>query len=152
MSNLKTRLSDQMKSSMKSGDKETLAFCRNLIAVVRKKEIDEKIEVDDAQLIKIVTTSLKQRQDSLEAFRTGNREDLIEKELKEIAFLKTYLPAQLSLTELEALVRAEISAVGATSSKDMGKVMGAVNSKIQGRADGKTVSQTVKSILESLSS
>lgn len=147
---LKAKLSDLMKTSMKSGDKDTLAFCRNLHAVIRKKEIDEKISVDDSQFIKIVTTSLKQRQDSLESFQAAKREDLIEKELKEIQFLKAFLPAQLSLQEIEQMVRGEIAAVGAKSIKDLGKVMGAIQGKIQGRADGKTVSQTVKSILESM--
>jgi len=152
MESLKAKLTEQMKTSMKSGDKDTLSFCRNLLAVVRKKEIDERLDIDDAQFIKIVTTSLKQRQDSLESFQAASRADLIEKELKEITFLKSFLPAQLSLSELQALIRAEITAVGATSVKDLGKVMGAINPKIQGRADGKTVSQTVKSMLESMNS
>ena len=147
MSTLKEKLSETIKSSMKSGDKQTLAFARNLYAAVRKKEIDEKITVDDAALQGLVSTSLKQRRDSVEQFKKGGRDDLVAQEEAEIVFLEQFLPPQLSETELRALVQEAVAQTGAKEPKDMGKVMGVLMPKIKGRADGKLVNEIVRSNL-----
>ncbi|MBC7386138.1 MAG: GatB/YqeY domain-containing protein [Cryobacterium sp.] len=144
---IKEKISELMKSSMKSGDKETLLYVRTLHAAVRKREIDDRVDLDDGGIQKIIGTMLKQRQDSIEQFRAGNREDLAIKEEAEAKFLKTFLPEQLSETEVKAFVAAAVAEVGATSMKDIGKVMPALLPKIAGRADGKLVNQLVKSAL-----
>ncbi len=147
MATIKENLSELMKSSMKSGDKETLGFVRTLHAAIRKKEIDDRIDLDDAGVQKIIQTALKQRQDSIDQFRAGNRMDLVEKEEKEASFLKRYLPEQMGEAEIRALVTEAISATGAASPKDMGKVMGYLMPKTTGKADGKLVNQIVKELL-----
>ncbi len=144
MTTLKERLSAQMKTSMKSGDKETLAYVRNLHAAVRKKEIDDRIDLDDAGVIKIVTAAAKQRQDSIDQFRQGGREDLVAKEEAELKFLQTFLPAQMDEAEVRSLVDWAISEAKATGPKDLGQVMKILLPKVQGRADGKWVNQLVR--------
>ncbi len=144
MATLKERLSEQMKTAMKSADKETLAFARNLHAAVRKKEIDDRIDLDDAGFIKIVTTSAKQRQDSIDQFRQGGREDLVAKEEAELKFLQSFLPAQMDEAEVRRLVDWAIAEAKATGPKDLGAVMKVLLPKVQGRADGKWVNQLVR--------
>jgi hypothetical protein len=144
MATLKERLSEQMKTAMKSADKETLAFARNLHAAVRKKEIDDRIDLDDAGFIKIVTTSAKQRQDSIDQFRQGGREDLVAKEEAELKFLQAFLPAQMDEAEVRRLVDWAIADAKATGPKDLGAVMKVLLPKVQGRADGKWVNQLVR--------
>lgn len=144
MPTIKERLTETMKSSMKSGDKDTLAFARNLLAAVKKKEIDERVELDDAGVAKIIQTSLKQRQDSIEQFRAGGREDLATKEEAEARFLKAFLPEQMSEAEVRALVDWAVQESGAKSAKEMGAVMKLLLPKTQGKADGKLVNQLVK--------
>lgn len=144
MATLKEKLSETMKSSMKSGDKETLSFCRNLHAVIRKKEIDDKIDLDDAAVQKIVGTLLKQRQDGMEQFKAAGRDDLVVKEQSEIVFLMTYLPQQMSESEVREVVEWAVAEAKATSAKDLGAVMKLLMPKTQGKADGKLVSQLVK--------
>ena len=146
-SGLKARLSETMKSAMKSGDKDTLTFARNLHAAVRKREIDDRKDLDDSGVQKIVVTLLKQRQDSLEQFRKGGREDLAVKEEAEIKFLQTYLPAQVGDAELKTIVQASIQESGAAGPKDMGKLMKVLMPKVQGKADGKRVNEIVKELL-----
>ena len=141
---LKERLSDQIKTAMKSGDKDTLTFARNLHAAVRKKEIDDRIDLDDDAVIKIVTSSIKQRQDSIEQFRKGAREDLVAKEEAELRFLQTYLPVQLSEKELRDLIDWAVTEAKAAGPKDMGQVMKLLVPKVQGKADGKWVNQLVR--------
>lgn len=141
---IKERLSEQMKSSMKSGDKETLAFVRNLHAQIRKKEIDDKVDLDDAGVQKIIQSSLKQRQDSLEQFKQGGRTDLVAKEEAEISFLKGYMPEQMGEAEVRKLVDWAVTEAKATSAKEMGNVMKLLMPKVQGKADGKLVNQLVK--------
>lgn len=141
---LKTRLSETMKSSLKSGDKETLSFARNLHAAIRKKEIDDKIELVDADVQKLVGTLLKQRQDSVTQYEAGQREDLAAKERLEITFLKTYMPEEMSDAELESVVDWAFKESNATSQKDMGKLMALLMPKVQGRADGKKIQTLVK--------
>lgn len=144
MPTIKERLSEQMKSSMKSGDKDTLGFVRNLHAAVRKKEIDDKIELDDAGVQKIIASAMKQRQDSIEQFRQGGREDLAVKEQAELAFLKTYMPEQMGEDEIRKIVDWAVTEAKAASAKDMGNVMKLLMPKVQGKADGKLVNQIVK--------
>ena len=144
MATLKERLSEQMKTAMKSADKETLAFARNLHAAVRKKEIDDRIDLDDAGFIKIVTTSAKQRQDSIDQFRQGGREDLVAKEEAELKFLQAFLPAQMDEAEVRRIVDWAIAEAKATGPKDLGAVMKVLLPKVQGRADGKWVNQLVR--------
>lgn len=144
MNPLKTRLSDAMKNAMKSGDKDTLAFARNLHAAVRKKEIDDRVDLDEAAFIKIVMSLAKQRQDSIEQFKSGGRQDLVSKEEAELKFLQSYLPAQMGESEVRALVEAAIAESGAATAKDMGKVMKVLMPKTQGKADGALVSRLVK--------
>src|SRR3954471_179826 len=104
MPTIKEQLSEQMKASMKSGDKDTLAFGRNLHAAVRKKEIDDRVDLDDAGVQKIITSMLKQRQDSIDQFKAGGRMDLVAKEEAEAKFLMTYMPQQMSEDEVRKLV------------------------------------------------
>jgi uncharacterized protein YqeY len=144
MPTLKERLSEQMKSSMKSGDKETLSFVRNLHAVIRKKEIDDRVDLDDAGIVKIITSSLKQRQDSIEQFKAGGREDLVAKEQAEINFLKSYMPEQMGEEEIRKLVDWAVAESKAATIKDLGNVMKVLMPKTQGKADGKLVNQIVK--------
>ena len=144
---IKAKISELMKSSMKSGDKDTLLYVRNLHSAVRKKEIDDRVDLDDAGIQKIIGTIMKQRLDSIEQFRNGGREDLVAKEEAEAKFLKQFLPEQMSETEVAAIVDWAAKESGATSAKEMGKVMGLLMPKVQGKADGKLVNQLVKARL-----
>ena len=149
MSALKTTLSETIKASMKSGDKETLSFARNFHAAIRKKEIDDRIDLDDAGLQKIAQTLIKQRQDAIEQFTAGNRMDLVTKEQAELKFLMGYLPAQMSESEVREVVSWAVTEAKATSAKDMGAVMKLLMPKVSGKADGKLVNQLVKEKLGS---
>ncbi len=144
MATIKERLSELMKSSMKSGDKDTLGFVRNLHAVVRKKEIDDKVDLDDAGIQKIIQSSIKQRQDSIEQFKTGGRQDLVDKETAELKFLQSFMPEQMSEDEVRKIVDWAVTEAKASGPKDMGNVMKLLMPKTQGKADGKLVSQIVK--------
>lgn len=142
--NLKQRLSEQTKTAMKSGEKETVTYCRSLHSAVRKKEIDDRVDLDDAGVIKIVSSLVKQRQDSIEQFKQGGREDLVAKEEAELKFLQTYLPAQMEEAELRELINWAITETKATTQKEMGAVMKLLLPKVQGRADGKWVNQLIR--------
>ncbi len=144
MASLKDQIQEKMKTAMKAGDKEQVSFARNLHAAIRKKEIDDRVDLDDAGIQKIVGTLLKQRQESLESFRAGNRSDLADKEEKEIVFLKQFLPAQMSESEIRDIVAWAVAEAKASTPKDLGAVMKLVLPKPQGKADGKLVSQLVK--------
>lgn len=146
---IKSKIADDMKAAMKSGDKDRLAAIRNLHAAIRKKEIDERIDLDDAGVIKIITSSVKQRQDSIDQFTKGGRQDLVDKETAELKLLQSYLPAQMSQDELVKLIESAIAESGAKSPKEMGAVMKILLPKVQGKADGKTVSQLVTQKLNS---
>ena len=146
--NLKERISDLMKSSMKSGDKETLSTVRMLHAAVRKKEIDDRVDLDDAAIIKVVGTLAKQRQDSIEQFTTGGRQDLVDKETKELNLLMSFLPQQMSQDELVILIDGAVKEAHATTQKDMGAVMKLVMPKTAGRADGKLINQLIRDRLK----
>ncbi len=144
---IKAKVSELMKASMKSGDKDTLLYVRNLHSAIRKKEIDDRVDLDDAGIQKIIGTIMKQRLDSIEQFRNGGREDLAVKEEAEATFLKQFLPAQMSEAEVSALVDWAVKESGATTAKEMGKVMGLLMPKVQGKADGKLVNTLVKAKL-----
>jgi uncharacterized protein YqeY len=145
--NLKGQFQEDMKSAMKAGDKDRLKVVRLARAAFKQVEIDERIELDDAQVLGILNKMVKQRRDSVSQFRDGGREDLAEIELAEIAVLETYLPEQLSAAELDELIDQAIADSGASSIRDMGKVMGQVKSKAQGRADMGAVGAKVKARL-----
>lgn len=144
MATTKDKVTEIMKASMKSGDKETLSFARNLLSAIRKKEIDDRVDLDEAGAAKLVQTSLKQRQDSIEQFRNGGREDLATKEEAEAKFLKTFLPEQMGEDEIRKLVDWAVTESKASSAKDMGNVMKLLMPKTAGKADGKLVNQIVK--------
>ena len=144
MPTIKEQLSEQMKAAMKSGDKDRLAFARNLHAAIRKKEIDDRVDLDDAAVQKIISTLLKQRQDSIDQFKKGGREDLVAKEEAEASFLKSFMPAQMSEDEVRKLVDWAVTESKASGPKDMGNVMKLLMPKVQGRADGKLVNQLVR--------
>ena len=141
---IKEKLSSQMKTAMKAQDKDTLAFARNLHAAVRKKEIDDRVDLDDAAVLKIISTLTKQRQDSIDQFRQGGREDLVAKEEAELKFLQAFMPTQMDESEIRKLVDWAISESKAAGPKDMGLVMKLLMPKVQGLADGKLVNQIVR--------
>jgi hypothetical protein len=144
---IKNKIAEDMKAALKAQDKDRLQAIRNLHGAIRKKEIDDRVELDDEGVFKIISSLIKQRQDSIEQFKKGSRLDLVEKETKELEVLKSYLPAQLSKEEVEKLVDEAISEAKASTQKDMGAVMKILMPKVSGRADGKLVSQIVTSKL-----
>jgi uncharacterized protein len=144
---LKTRILDDMKAAMRSGEKDRLGLIRMLQAGIKQREVDERIELDDAQVLSVIEKAVKTRRESVTQFKAGNRPDLVAKEEAEIALLLAYLPARLGAAELEALIRAAIASTGASSMKDMGKVVAAVKSQAAGRADMGEVSAKIKAAL-----
>ena len=144
---LKSQLQSDMKTAMKAGEATRLGVVRMLISEVKKREIDNKTTLDDAGIQKVISSFIKQRTDSLDAFVKGGREDLAAKEREEIQLLKAYLPAQLSQAEVEALVAQAIAESGAASPNDIGKVMKIALAKSQGKADGKLVNEIARAKL-----
>ena len=144
---LKERITEDMKTAMRSGEKDRLAVIRLLQAAIKQREVDERITLDDAQVTSVLEKMIKQRKESVVAFEKGGRTDLVAKENAEIAVLQTYLPAQLSEAELDALIAEAIASTGAASIKDMGKVMGVVKSKAAGKADMGAVGARIKAKL-----
>jgi uncharacterized protein YqeY len=144
---LKERITDDMKAAMRSGEKERLGVIRMLTAAIKQREVDERITLDDAQVVNVLEKMVKQRKESLVQFQAGNRADLADKESAEITLLQTYLPSQLSEAELDALIGEAIAASGAATVKDMGKVMGVIKAKAQGRADMAVVGAKIKAKL-----
>jgi uncharacterized protein YqeY len=144
---LKERINEDMKTAMRSGEKDRLAVIRLLQAAIKQREVDERIMLDDAQVTSVLEKMIKQRKESVVAFEKGGRTDLVAKENGEIAVLQTYLPEQLSDAELDALITEAITATGAASIKDMGKVMGVVKSKAAGKADMGAVGARIKAKL-----
>jgi uncharacterized protein YqeY len=136
-----------MKAAMRSGEKERLGVIRMLTAAIKQREVDERIALDDAQVLSVLEKMVKQRKESVAQFEAGNRPDLVAKESAEIALLVGYLPAPLSDAELDALISEAIAATGAGSVKDMGKVMGIIKGKAQGRADMGAVGAKIKAKL-----
>ena len=144
---LKDRISEDMKAAMKAHEKDRLAVIRMVRSAIRQTEIDGKKDLDDEGVIAVISKELKMRKDSLEEFRKGGRDDLVEKTQAEIDVLLPYLPEQLSEDEVKALVKDAVEQTGAASMKDMGKVMGVLMPKVKGRADGKMVNSIVKGML-----
>lgn len=144
---LKDQLTADMKAAMKGGDKERLQVIRLVLADIKRVEVDSRQTLDDGALLGIVEKAIKQRRDSVEQFTKGGRDDLAAKEQAEIEVLETYLPEQLSESELDALIDRVIRDTGAESIRDMGKVMGAIKSEAAGRADMGSVGARVKARL-----
>lgn len=144
---LKQQLTDDMKTAMRGGDKERLGVIRLILAAVKQREVDERIELDDAQVLNVLEKMLKQRKDSVSQYAAAGREDLANVERAEMAVIDTYMPAQLSDAEVDALIDAAIAETGASSARDMGKVVGVVKGKVAGRADMGQVSARIKARL-----
>jgi uncharacterized protein len=144
---LKARITEDMKSAMRAGEKDRLSCIRMLQAGIKQREVDERIELGDAEVLAVIDKMIKQRRESVAQFQAGNRADLVAKESAEIDLLSGYLPAQLGNAELAVLIKDAIAASGAASMKDMGKVMGILKPKVQGRADMGALSARIKAAL-----
>jgi uncharacterized protein YqeY len=136
-----------MKAAMRSGEKERLGVIRMVTAAIKQREVDERITLDDAQVVAVLEKMVKQRKESVVQFEAGNRPDLVARENAEITLLQTYLPKQLSDAELDALIADALATTGATSIKDMGKVMGIIKGQAQGQADMAVVGAKIKAKL-----
>jgi hypothetical protein len=136
-----------MKAAMRSGEKERLGIIRMVTAAIKQREVDERIALDDSQVLSVLEKMIKQRKESVEQFKAGNRQDLADKESAEITLLQSYMPSPLSGAELDALINEAVAATGASSIKDMGKVMGLIKAKAQGRADMGAVGAKIKAKL-----
>ena len=144
---LKERITDDMKAAMRSGQKVELGVIRMITAAIKQREVDERITLDDSQVLSVLEKMIKQRKESLVQFQAGNRQDLVDKEAAEITLLQGYLPSQLTDSEIDALISEAIGTTGAASIKDMGKVMGLIKGKAQGRADMAAVGAKIKAKL-----
>jgi uncharacterized protein YqeY len=145
---LKTRINDDVKTAMRSKDKQRLGTLRLLLtAAIKQIEVDQRIELDDDNIVAIIEKMLKQRKDSIEQFEKAGRNELAEIEIKEVAILKEFMPEQLSDAEVEILIDEAIAATGAEAMKDMGKVMGILKPKLAGKADMGAVSGKIKAKL-----
>ncbi|WP_119328221.1 GatB/YqeY domain-containing protein [Cysteiniphilum halobium] len=147
MSEIRARLVEDMKASMKNKDKNRLATIRMALAAFKQKEVDERVEVTEDDVISILTKMIKQRKDSAEQFKRAGREELAQKELDEIEILQVYLPKPLSEDEIIEIIQRAILEVGASSVKDMGKIMSAIKAELNGRADMGKVGSMIKSQL-----
>lgn len=144
---LKEKIQEDMKTAMRSGEKERLGTIRMILAAVKQREVDERIALDDGQVLAVLEKMIKQRRESIAQFERGNRPDLVAKELAEVTLLQAYLPARMSEAEIEALIAQAIESSGALSVKDMGKVMSLVKAQAQGRADMGALSARIKAKL-----
>ncbi|MFH1818875.1 MAG: GatB/YqeY domain-containing protein [Pseudomonadota bacterium] len=144
---LKARITDDMKTAMRAKEAARLGTIRLLLAAIKQREVDERIELDDAAVSSIVEKLIKQRKDSISQFQVAGRDDLVAAEQAELVVLQAYLPEQLSASEVEAAVAAAIAESGASSAKDMGKVMGLLKPRLAGRADMGQVSALIKTRL-----
>lgn len=145
---IKDQLMQDLKEAMKNKEDVRKSVITLIRAAVKQREVDERVELSEEQVQDIIAKQLKQRRDSLEEFKKAGREDLIEQTQKEIEIITTYLPAQLSIEEIETLVDEAIAETGATSVKDMGKIMSVLNPQTKGRADGKVVNEVVRKKLQ----
>ncbi|CAB3761317.1 GatB/YqeY domain-containing protein [Paraburkholderia humisilvae] len=144
---LKVRINDDMKAAMRARETERLGTIRLLLAAIKQREVDERIELDDASVTAVVDKMIKQRKDSISQFEAAGRADLVAKENAELEVLSAYMPAQLSEAEIDAEVQAAIAQTGAAGPQEMGKVMGVLKPKLAGRADMTAVSAKVKAAL-----
>ncbi|HVH36092.1 MAG TPA: GatB/YqeY domain-containing protein [Tahibacter sp.] len=143
-------MTDDMKAAMKGGEKDRLGVIRLINAAIKQREVDERIVLDDTQILAVIEKMLKQRKDSLSQYEDARREDLAAVERYEMGVLQTYMPAQLDDAEIDAIIAAAVAEAGATGPKDMGKVIGLVRPKVAGRADMGALSERVKAKLASL--
>jgi uncharacterized protein YqeY len=146
-STLKPKLTTEMKSSMKSGDKKRLGVIRLMLAAIKQIEVDERIELDDTRILAVLDKMAKQRRESISHYSDAGRDDLVAVEQAEIDIIQEYLPEALSEAEINDLVEQSIASTGAATIKDMGKLMGVLKPQLQGRADMSKVSQLIKSRL-----
>jgi uncharacterized protein YqeY len=144
---LKVRINDDMKAAMRARETERLGTIRLLLAAIKQREVDDRVELDDAGVTAVVDKMIKQRKDSIAQFESAGRTDLVEKEQAELTVLGAYMPEQLSDAEIAAEVQAAVAQVGAAGPQDMGKVMGVLKPKLAGRADMTAVSAQVKAAL-----
>lgn len=144
---LKDQISEEMKSAMRAKDKERLGVFRLILAAIKQREVDERIELDDAQVVTVLEKMLKQRRDSIEQYDKAGRDDLADKERFEVEIIQAFMPAQMDDSELDAIIQEIVAATGASSMKDMGKVMAELKPKVQGKADMGKVSQKVKAAI-----
>jgi uncharacterized protein YqeY len=147
MSNLSTRINDDVKVAMKAKDKPRLGVLRLITAAIKQREVDERITLDDDQVLTVLEKMIKQRKDSIAQYEKAGRDELAQQEAFEIGIIQAYLPEQLSDAEIDALIAEAISSSGAASMKDMGKVMGLLKPKLAGRADMGAVSGKIKARL-----
>ena len=141
---IKGKIQEDMKSAMRNQEKDRLSAIRLIMAAIKQREVDERIDLSDEQVLAVLDKMLKQRRESVAQYEAAKRQDLVEKETAEIHVIQTYLPAQLSTEEIDTLINQAIQETGANSARDMGKVMGILKSKVQGRADVSAVSNKVK--------
>jgi uncharacterized protein YqeY len=146
---LKIRIQDDVKTAMRAHERERLGVLRLVTAAIKQKEVDERIELNDEQVLAVLDKMVKQRRESLEQYQQAGREDLAETERYELTLIQEYLPEPLGADELAGLIRSTIDELGASSIRDMGPVMNALRGQVQGRADMKAVSQAVKAQLSS---
>jgi len=146
---LKSRIQEDVKTAMRAHERERLATLRLVTAAIKQKEVDERIDLNDEQVLAVLDKMVKQRRESIDQYEKAGRDDLAAKEMAELDLIQTYLPEPLGEDELAALIRSTISEVGASGIRDMGPVMNALRSQVQGRADMKAVSQAVKEQLSS---
>ena len=146
---LKDQITEDMKTAMRAKDSERLGTIRLLLSACKQKEVDERVVLDDAQVIAIIDKMIKQRKDSIDAFTKADRKDMADKEAQEITVLTAYLPARMSADEVLAAVKAIVADLGASGPGDMGKVMGAAKGQLAGKADMGQVSSAVKAALAS---
>ncbi len=143
--NLESKIQEDMKAALKAGDRETLQTLRGLLAQIKDERIKKRPnELSEEDVLAVIQRAVKRRKESIELYKQGNRQDLVDKEQKEMEILQKYLPQQLSRDEIIAIVNQVIEQVGATSVKDLGKVMGPVMKQVKGRADGKEIQQIVR--------
>jgi uncharacterized protein YqeY len=147
MLSLKQQLTEDMKTAMRGGDKHRLGVVRLILAAVKQREVDERIELDDTQVLAVLEKMLKQRKDSVTQYAAAGREDLAEVERAEMVIIEAYLPAKLCETEVDALISEAIAETGASTARDMGKVVALVKTKAAGRADMGQVSARIKARL-----
>lgn len=146
-SDLKIKISDAMKDAMRAKDKERLGTIRLVLSEIKKVEVDERIDPDDARITSIMDKMVKQRRESIKQFTEGGREELAAKEQSEIEVIQEFLPQQLTEDEITAIINEAVASTGASSMQDMGKVMGVIKPQLTGRADMGTVSKIVKNSL-----
>jgi uncharacterized protein YqeY len=146
-SGIKQRISDDVKNAMRSKDKERLATLRMIMAAIKQKEVDERADLDDGQVLAVLDKMAKQHRDSIEQYQKAGRDDLVAKETSELEVVTSYLPEQLSEEKIRQIIKETIEATGASSMQDMGKLMGQLKPRLQGRADMGKVSGLIKQAL-----